>query len=463
MLTVSSPLGAWRSGHESDYESLRGLHLRYAWLACNLEGTNCSPVPGLRTQSITPPQELEVVTLRAVVTATNRWGSTAVETTGRFYDMAGLVFDADERPFIRDHLQYDPRQLRAWYGLDAGETGAGQTIVLPEFGRVTGLRSVANSFSRRYGLPEVCRGSQTSGCFDLAVSYAGKEPTRVLSALEPDADVEWAHAIAPDATIVVVQFDHVLDLFPRIRMLAIHHRASVVSDSWCDPCRGGGEFARLVYRAVATGCHQQHLVCVQAAGDHGAPGEEPSNSPYLLAVGGTEFAATADGAATRELPWPPGGSGETDFPVSRPPWQKGINAGCGSWGDFSCRHRAIPDVSATAKEVPVFTLADRNGENWHFFIGTSLSTPLWAGIIALADQRLAEIGQPPIGIDELHDVLYSGDVAAGLDDIPPAGWDWATGLGSPKAGIVDVLAAAIERNRLENGVVHFVRLLARDS
>jgi hypothetical protein len=46
-------------------------------------------------------------------------------------------------------------------------------------------------------------------------------------------------------------------------------------------------------------------------------------------------------------------------------------------------------------------------------------------------------------------VLYRGDVSSGLDDIPPRGWDWDTGLGSPKSGIVLVLARAIEDYRAQ--------------
>jgi hypothetical protein len=52
-----------------------------------------------------------------------------------------------------------------------------------------------------------------------------------------------------------------------------------------------------------------------------------------------------------------------------------------------------------------------------------------------------------MGINELHQVLYRGDLSGGLDDISPRGWDWDTGVGSPKSGIVPALAGAIERYR----------------
>jgi kumamolisin len=177
------------------------------------------------------------------------------------------------------------------------------------------------------------------------------------------------------------------------------------------------------------------------------PGEPPANSPFVLAVGGTEFKPRPDGATGQEIPWPSGGSGVTDIPLPRPSWQKHLHADCGlAKGDFSCTKRAVPDVSATAAAVPVVETTYA-GPEWVYFSGTSLSTPLWAALIALTDQELRQSGQRPVGIDELHRVLYRGDVSGGLDDLPPHGWDWTTGLGSPKSGIVPALARAIERYR----------------
>jgi kumamolisin len=189
-------------------------------------------------------------------------------------------------------------------------------------------------------------------------------------------------------------------------------------------------------------------VCVQAAGNERSPGDPPSNSRYVLAVGGTIFRASPDDATRSEAPWPPSGFGDTDIPVPRPAWQRAAGRCSHAGGVFSCAKRAVPDVSATAANVPVFR-PTRNGFDWSYFHGTSLSTPLWAALIALADQALQSGGQRPIGIDELHQVLYRGYVAGGLDDISPDGWDWETGLGSPRAGIVGALAAAVERYRLQ--------------
>lgn len=437
---ISSQAEAWRSPG--------GLQLRFSWLECDLKGKHCSPLPGLSTRSIIPPQELRVVTLRGVVTATNDFGSTSVTTSNFDYDMAGLAFDHRDRRYVQRHPQYDPDQVRARYGLGAEQNGAGQTIVIPDVGRKQGLRTAVDHFSVHYGLPRPCGKSASPGCFELVISQAGRAGEGIRTD-EGEADVEWVHAVAPEAKIVVLRFGfgRVATVLEEIRELGRAGRVSVVSNSWCAPCSGYHAFARhVVFPHIAAACQVPHVVCVQATGDHGMPGTTPSNSRYVLAAGGTRFRTSSDGAMGAEVPWQRSGFGDTDVPVPRPAWQRNVDVCSHKGGVLSCAKRAVPDVSATAANVPVYR-PTRTGFSWSYFYGTSLSAPLWAGLIALTDQSLQEGGQAPVGVDELHHVLYRGYVAGGLNDIPPAGWDWATGLGSPRAGIVGVLTQAIERYR----------------
>jgi hypothetical protein len=87
----------WRS-------PVRGVpfQLHYSWLECDLRGSHCSPLSGVQSQTIVPPQEQRIVTLRGVVTGTNRYGSRSVTSRNFDYDMAGLAF-ADPH-FARRHL-----------------------------------------------------------------------------------------------------------------------------------------------------------------------------------------------------------------------------------------------------------------------------------------------------------------------------------------------------------------------
>jgi subtilase family serine protease len=394
------------------------------------------------------------VTLRGVVTATNRFGSTAVTTSNFYYDEAGLPIESrkDLRPFV-----YAPAQLRAWYGLGPDQDGAGQTIVITAFWRTRGLRTAVDRFSSHYSLPLVC-GTVHAGrnCFKLRDLTFGQQPKYVVPG--EDEDIEWAHAIAPKARIVVLRARSIPALLYGAGHVRREVRAHVISASWGAPREPGHE--QTLFRQVAAACHIDQVVCTFPSGDGRAPGDPPSNSPYALAVGGSVFQARQDGSLATEAYWRHGGFGATGDREPRPVWQMGLPACRGlkvatSNGPVlrvrspSCDYRAVPDVTATADGVLDYEIpAHRHRDpGWFFAGGTSLSSPLWAGLIALADQELARDGQPAIGVDELHRVLYHGAVSAGLDDLGDRGWDERTGWGSPKAGIVDVLARAIERGR----------------
>jgi hypothetical protein len=422
------------------------LHLRYSWLECDLEGKRCSPLPDLRAKTIVPPQELRIVTLRGVVTATNRFGSTSATTRNVYYDMAG--YPVEHRRDLHP-LEYGPMQLRAWYGLRPDEDGAGQTIVVTTFWRTPKLVAAVNRFSAHYGLPLVC-GTASAGrsCFDLAGHDLGP-----LSSAVPgeDEDIEWAHAIAPKAKILVLRAGLGTELLQGLRHAVRIHGAHVFSASWAYWHQVDADFERILFRAVARACHGAHVVCTFPTGDRGAPGDRPSNSPYVLAVGGSAFRPLPDGSLAAEGYWSGGGFGVTANPQPTPPWQRDAPE-CRGEAVPACADRAVPDVSAAATGVLQYEIpakGERWQAGWYHGGGTSLSSPLWAGLIALADQELARDGQGPIAIDELHRVLYRGWVSAGLDDFDGGGWSERTGLGAPKAGVVDVLTRAIERYRQE--------------
>lgn len=359
---------------------------------------------------------------------------------------------ADHAPFLT------PAALRSWYGLTKADTGAGQVIVLPELFRARGITSAVDAFSSRYELPGVCvpgRSQSPRNCFNLqAMAPAGRPRVEERQDQEVEVDVEWAHAIAPRAKIVLVTAHNLfIDAIRAVDRLAHAGQSHIFSVSWCSPCVANRQFALRRDAQWKKACDLAHVVCLMATGDDGAPGNTPSNSPYFLAVGGTFFVRGRGSGFGSQVAWPGSGGGETDVPLPRPAWQEHDDVPCLG---KAC-HRVIPDVSGPAGPAPVYFVAP-GGILYiaHGEVGTSDAAPIWAGLIALANQRLAEHGQPAIGIDELHNVLYEGKLATGLEDItgPGAraglGWDPITGWGSPKAGIVDVLTKAIERYRRQH-------------
>ncbi|MGH3373907.1 MAG: S53 family peptidase [Actinoallomurus sp.] len=351
---------------------------------------------------------------------------------------------------------YTPEQLRSYLHLTG--TGKGQTVaVVDAFDNPYAAADLA-TYSKKFGLPEPCGKSSKPGCF----TFSSVHPFGVLGAdpgwaLESDLDVQMVHAIAPDASIVLVEaYDNsFLHMTQAIDYAAGLH-AGVISNSY-----GGSEYSG---ETSADGhCALASALCVFSTGDTGNPGEYPAYDPHVLAVGGTTFSLASSGDVDFETAWccsNNGGAVGTGGGLSafepRPAYQDSVN---------SFQHRAIPDVSFDADPatgVPVYDTFGLSGQNGWFQVGgTSAGAPAWAGIVAAADQLRAKAKQPPLAgagfqAQKLiygmpHDVFR--DITTGVNnalecDTPietcqaKPGYDPVTGWGGPKAGIDAALAAA---------------------
>lgn len=350
--------------------------------------------------------------------------------------------DATGRPLTTTGTPtgYTPAQLRAYLGLHGH--GEGQTVAIVDAFDDPYIVHDVNVFSRQFHLPRVC-GTPHAGddCFHFTVKhpdgFAGSNPNW---ALETALDVQTVHAIAPKASIVLVEaYDNSLDsLFSAIDHAAAH-RSAAISNSWGTSLEFTGE------TAYDSHCQTRKSVCVFASGDTGNPVGYPATSPYVLAVGGTTLHLDDDGDVTSEVAWR-GSGGGISYIEPKPAYQDRVNA-----SDY----RATPDVSFDADPatgVPVYDSMSTSG-NGHWFQvgGTSLGAPAWAGILAVTDQVRAEHGKPPLTARNFrtHKALYRADF--GLADItegtngPPTlcgpqceagpGYDTVTGLGSPRPGI----------------------------
>lgn len=311
-----------------------------------------------------------------------------------------------------------------------------------------------NTFSATFGLPPTCeppdrtrRADSTihPDCFSLVVATPDGVP-RVDAgwALEAALDVEWAHAIAPRATILLVE-GIVDELDPMMRAIdyAAKHGASVISNSWYTE-----EFAdEATYNKH---CRLAHAVCVFASGDEGHPATYPGTSPYVIAVGGTTLRLDKDGNVIDETAWRGSGGGVSEF-IRRPRSQRDVQTSA---------MRGSPDVSYNADVRTGFPAYDSLGflslKGWITVGGTSAGAPQWAGIIAVADQLLAQRNRPPLASVNLsaqraiYELTSSAlfDVVSGTNGTcntyctASLGYDFVTGLGSPRRGIDVALASA---------------------
>ena len=343
---------------------------------------------------------------------------------------------------------YSPQQLQARLGLKGD--GSGQTLAIVDAYDYPTAEADLNHFSANFGLPQTCDSvADGTDCFDFSQVYAdGTQPAGDTGWNEEALDIEWAHSIAPKATIVLVEAaDSTMAALERADDAAAALHPAAISNSW-----GQGEFSEESF--YDGHCELADSVCVQSTGDGGYPGGYSATNPYVLAIGGTSLQLDADGNTLSETAWSSGGGGLSYF-EKRPAYQNGVQ---------SSAYRATPDVSMVADPntgVPVYVsllLGTQLRSEWLEVGGTSLAAPIWSAVITSADQLRAEAGKPHLASagpdgDTAHDDVYalgSGylrDITVGSNGPCGAqctagpGYDTVTGLGSPTAGVDAALAA----------------------
>jgi subtilase family serine protease len=301
-----------------------------------------------------------------------------------------------------------PAQIARAYDLGplrrAGITGKGQTIVIVDsFGSPT-IASDLAAFDAYFKLPAPpsFRVLQPTGA--VPPFHAG-DSNRVGWAQETTLDVEWAHAMAPGASIVLVETptseNEGTTGFPQIvvaeEYVLRHKLGQVISQSFAAteqtfPSKSSLLALRGAYKLAA----RDHVTVIGATGDNGATSDQynmkdlytsqavswPATDPLVTAVGGTQLDLAANG--TRRAPdvaWRNSGGGRSTV-FGRPSFQDGVQAVTGS-------ARGVPDISmdaSCASSVAVYGSFYGGPPQWNTICGTSLATPLFAGIVALADQ-----------------------------------------------------------------------------
>lgn len=347
-----------------------------------------------------------------------------------------------------------------------GFTGKGKTIaVIDSFGSAT-IANDLNVFSTAFGLPHLCgeagvtctAGMPTFTILQVQGSPPPNPPppnngtgqeSHNLWALEVSLDVEWAHAIAPEANIILVTTPTAEVLGPQgfpqimnaVQYVVDHHLADVISMSF-----GSGEGAfsgtasLMRLRQALIDAQTNHVTLLSSSGDGGTanslkvPTKKPNLIPYpsvgwpasdplVTAVGGTRLCMDATtglmvdntsppsvckaNVGVRETAWP-GSDGGYSILFARPAFQSTLPPGSSYVGTSvgapgpNSNMRGVPDVAFQASSgtgtlvymtEPGTTSsgtgcggADPCSSGWYVVGGTSCSSPQWAGLIAIADQ-----------------------------------------------------------------------------
>ena len=341
---------------------------------------------------------------------------------------------------------FTPPQMRHAYGFDLiTNQGAGQTIALVDAYDDANAASDLTVFSKQFNLP-ACTTS--SGCFRQLYSSGRKPAANANWAVEIALDIEWAHAIAPQAKIMLVEApsNNLSDLLAGVDF-AVRNGASVVSMSWAS-AEFSGERS-LDNHFVATG-----VTFLAASGDNGSGVNYPAASPEVIAVGGTSLTLDKAGNYSSESAWSGSGGGLSKYEYEPLPQAQFPIA------DDLHGTRGVPDVSYNANPGTGYAVYDSVGvsgySGWFQVGGTSAAAPQWAALIAITNsQRVAArkanlsstgtslyaVGKSSLSTN-FHAVTTGTNGSCGTICDASAGYDYVTGLGTPQSKVLIPALAA---------------------
>ena len=374
-------------------------------------------------------------------------------------DVVEAVLGLDNRPQAKPHFRvhrnqaapssYTPPQVAQAYQWPANASGVGQTIGIIELGGGYRQSDLAAYFKTL--------GLATPAITAVLVDGGKNAPSKASSADgEVMLDIEVAASVAPGAKVAVYFAPNTDQGFIDAITTAVHdtkNKPSVISISWGGPESTWTQQSLTALDAACQSAAALGITITVAAGDDGSTDggtgnnvDFPASSPHVLACGGTKLDANG-GTIVSEVVWNELASqeGATGGGVSKvfalPPWQANANVpkpGGGVGG------RGVPDVAGDADPTTGYTI--RVDSQTSVIGGTSAVAPLWAGLIAVANQQLGT----PVGL--IQPAIYASKAVTAFNDIQAgsngafeagAGWDACTGLGSPVAKkLIPLLSAA---------------------
>lgn len=376
---------------------------------------------------------------------------------------------------------YSPQEIQHAYGIDSllarGNTGVGQSIVIIDsYGSPT-LASNLASFDAAYGLPAPPSLTVLAPLGTVPFDVTNDDMTGW--AFETTLDVEWAHAMAPGAKIVVLtspvsetQGVQGMPEFLALEQYALDHRlGQIISQSWGTTentlFTPAGSHVFSGFERLYASASLRHVTVLASAGDAGTANPDldgniypfptvgfPGSSPLLTSVGGTSLTADTSGNYESETVWNEGGAtgggvsqyfGEPLYQRLLPPATQQLLKG----------HRGLPDISWNADPYTAIlvylSFLGPDAEGFYFIGGTSEGAPQWAGLVADLNQAIHR----PIGFLNpylyllgkighgrgFHDITVGDNAFDGIPGYSAApGWDAATGWGTPDIG---AFAAAV--------------------
>lgn len=364
---------------------------------------------------------------------------------------------------------YGPYELSKAYDFPTNLDGSGQTIVIVDAYGSANIRADLALFDAQFGVPDPAPGQFVIENGPPAVGHGSGDVDDW--AIETSLDVEYAHAMAPGARIVLAvgSSDDDNDLNNAEAAILPSYPGAVVSHSYGDwETDPGAADAAVAAHQIYEAATRSGDTLVASSGDAGATWTQytgttspalasyPASDPLVTAVGGTQgnpypFGLYQNGGYGGEETWneadyDAAGGGAPSMLFAAPPWQRPVS---------SFKTRTVPDVSYNAAIIGGVGVIETPPENEpgpdttliYLVGGTSSGSPQWASIFALVNQARAAKGAGPIGFanDALYKIGKQSKTAGDFHDIivgnnaldSPVGfaagpaYDLATGWGTP--------------------------------
>jgi subtilase family serine protease len=332
---------------------------------------------------------------------------------------------------------YSPSNIYAAYNLNGlyaeGYNGKGQTIVIIESCGSPTIQDDANTFSKKFGLPKL-----TASNFSI-INYPARPSTCAGAYPGINADVEWAHAIAPGAKIdLLVTPSHYLDDVDETTLYAvIYGLGNVISGSYFTPEAFAGETEAEKENLISEIAAVEGIATNFACGEFGSeetpwPVSVPADLPYATGIGGISLALNSDNSIAFQTAWqthasvlvqggaiydPPGavdttgyifgGLGGPSAFFAKPWFQRGVPG----------KQRQQPDISwladpYTGGVIVVSEPTQIPPQIWQSFGGTGLATPMFSALWAIANQEAGT------ALGQATPYLYSMPAALTTDIVP---------------------------------------------
>lgn len=318
---------------------------------------------------------------------------------------------------------FSPATIKSAYNLPS--TGGSGTIAIIDAFDDPNIESDLNVFSSQFGLPSC---TTSNGCFEKHL-MAGRVRANSGWALEESLDVQWAHAIAPSAKILLVEAksNSGTDLLSAVDYARGRADVVAISMSW-----GGSEFS-------VESSYDSHFTSVNGAaffassGDTGSGVQWPAVSVNVIGVGGTTLNFSDNGQVSSEVAWNGSGGGLSVY-ESEPSYQTnyGVPQANGK--------RAVPDVSYDADPATGVAVYDSFGykgqSGWFQVGGTSVGAPQWAAIKSLGNsvsstKLYQDASVPGTYASNFRDITSGSNGSCGFYCNATTNYDYVTGLGSP--------------------------------